>query len=181
MSLIETSIHAQSCTVWDVANEALPDALLSAGFRDDRVIEYLAAARPLYDAMTRCLGQAAGLLLLVQTRGLDAQRGETVYDALRNSLGESVERLRAIAAPEPARAHMAAFEALVARLEDCARRLGAYRSLIDPAGADLDGVMSSLFVVQQGLLALAIPRAGLVPLDFRGACCNCRPRKLTSP
>jgi hypothetical protein len=50
--------------------------------------------------------------------------------------------------------------------------------LIDPSGADLDMLMKGLFAVQHGLLAAAEPRAGLAPVDFKGACCTCRPRTI---
>ena len=130
--------------------------------------------------MKRCLGQMAGLLLLLQTRCLDSHRAGVTHDAMREILAELSDRLRALKAPEGAQRHFRALEALVRQLEAGAEQLNRQKDLIDPASADLDALVRKLFAIQQGLLAAAQPRAGLSPVDFTAACCTCRPRS-TSP
>jgi hypothetical protein len=140
---------------------------------------YLSTLRPVYDAMKRCLGQMAGLLLLLQTRYLDPHRADVMHDAMREILVELSDRLCVLKAPEGAQRHFHGLEALVRQLEAGAEQLSRQKDLIDPASADLDALVRRLFAIQQGLLAAAEPRAGLSPVDFTAACCTCRPR-LTS-
>ena len=140
---------------------------------------YLSTLRPVYDAMKRCLGQMAGLLLLLQTRCLDPHRADVMHDAMREILVELSDRLCVLKAPEGAQRHFHGLEALVRQLEAGAEQLSRQKDLIDPASADLDALVRRLFAIQQGLLAAAEPRAGLSPVDFTAACCTCRPR-LTS-
>jgi hypothetical protein len=126
--------------------------------------------------MKRCLGQMAGLLLLLQTRSLDPHRAGVTHDAMRDLLAELSDRLHALKAPESAQRHFLGLESLVRQLEVGAEQLNRQKDLIDSASADLDALVRRLFAIQQGLLAAAEPRAGLSPVDFKAACCTCRPR-----
>jgi hypothetical protein len=170
------AIHAPDCSTWDTPAESEADHLVSIGYKDEQVAAYLSELRPLYDAMKRCLGQMAGLLLLMQTRALDAGRASLTHDAMRELLAELSDRLRALKAPEGAERHFHGLQKLVGQLEASAGQFGRQKDLIDPAAADLDALVTRLFAIQQGLLAAAEPRAGLAPIDFRAACCTCRPR-----
>jgi hypothetical protein len=172
------AIHGPDCSMWDAPAESQPDALMAVGLRDERVVVYLSSLRPVYDAIKRCLGQISGLLLLLQTCGLDSHRGDLVRRSTREQLAEAGERLRALAVPEAARRHFDALGALLDRLKVSANRLDLQIELIDPSRADLDELMKSLFAVQRGLLATAKPQAGISPVDFKAACCTCRPRAI---
>jgi hypothetical protein len=170
------AIHDLNCSTWDTPAESGADHLVALGYQDERIAAYLSTLRPVYDAMKRCLGQMAGLLLLLQTRSLDPHRAGVTHDAMRDLLAELSDRLRALKAPESARRHFRGLEALVRQLETGAEQLNRQKDLIDPASADLDALVRTLFAIQHGLLAAAEPRAGLSPVDFTAACCTCRPR-----
>lgn len=173
---LAVAIHRPDCSTWDTPAESRADHLVSIGYRDESIAVYLATLRPVYDAMKRCLGQMAGLLLLLQTRSLDPHRASLAHDAIRDLLVELSDRLRALTAPEGAQRHFQRLEALVRQLEAGAEQLNRQKDLIDPASTGLDALVGRLFAAQQGLLAAAEPRAGLSPVDFTAACCTCRPR-----
>jgi hypothetical protein len=116
------AIHAPDCSMWDAPAESQPDALMSIGLRDERVAVYLSSLRPVYDAIKRCLGQISGLLLLLQTCGLDSHRGDLVLRSTREQLAEAGERMRSLPVPEAARRH---FDALALQL----RLLGLSESM----------------------------------------------------
>jgi hypothetical protein len=170
------AIHDPNCSTWDTPAESGTDHLVAIGYHDERIAAYLSTLRPVYDAMKRCLGQMAGLLLLLQTRCLDPHRAGVTHDAMRDLLAELSDRLRALKAPEGAQRHFRGLEALVRQLEAGAEQLNRQKDLIDPASADLDALVRRLFAIQHGLLEAAEPRAGLSPVDFTAACCTCRPR-----
>jgi hypothetical protein len=170
------AIHDPNCSTWDTPAESGADHLVAIGYQDERVAAYLSTLRPVYDAMKRCLGQMAGLLLLLQTRCLDPHRAGVTHDAMRDLLAELSDRLCALKAPESAQRHFRGLKALVRQLETGAEQLNRQKDLIDPASADLDALVRTLFAIQHGLLAAAEPRAGLSPVDFTAACCRCRPR-----
>ena len=168
------AIHDPNCWTWDTPAESGADHLVAIGYHDERIAAYLSTLRPVYDAMKRCLGQMAGLLLLLQTRCLDPHRADVTHDAMREILVELSDRLCVLKAPEGAQRHFHGLEALVRQLEAGAEQLSRQKDLIDPASADLDALVRRLFAIQQGLLAAAEPRAGLSPVDFTAACCTCR-------
>jgi hypothetical protein len=170
------TIHDPNCSTWDTPLESGADHLVAIGYQDERIAAYLSTLRPVYDAMKRCLGQMAGLLLLLQTRSLDPHRAGVTHDSMRDLLAELSDRLRALKAPESAQRHFRGLEALVRQLEAGAEQLNRQKDLIDPASADLDALVRRLFAIQRGLLEAAEPRAGLLPVDFTTACCTCRPR-----
>jgi hypothetical protein len=170
------AIHDPDCSTWDTPAESGAGHLVAIGYQDERIAAYLSTLRPVYDAMKRCLGQMAGLLLLLQTRCLDSQRAGITHDAMREILAGISDRLRALKAPEGAQRHFRSLEALVRQLEAGAEQLDRQKDLVDPASADLDALVRKLFAIQRGLLEAAEPRAGLSPVDFTAACCTCRPR-----
>jgi hypothetical protein len=169
-------IHGADCSVWDTPAGSRPEALLVLGFRDDEMIAYLSAVRPIYDALKRCLGQLAGLLLLFQAKGLDRNRGELLMSTVRQQLAETGERIRALGAPAGASFHYGRLSNLSRGLKAVGEKLDRTIDLVDPGSADLDAVMDALFSIQRGLLETAEPRAGLAPVDFAAACCTCPPR-----
>jgi hypothetical protein len=143
-------IHAPTCSIWDTPAESAPEALVTVGISDEDVARYFGSIRPLYDAAKRCIGQLSGVLLLLQTR-----------------------RLAAVAAPAMVSRHYALITELLARIGRIRARLNRLRDMVDPASPDLDQVVQELFAAQRGLLRISLPEAGLVPVDFTAACCNC--------
>lgn len=175
-------LHAAGCSHWEAPPPPpvlAPGSLPEGGMADGRMADYLAAARPLYDGAKRCLGQVAGALLLLQTRGLEGARGRALLAALGGPVAELGERLAALRPPPAATRHHAALcaaQAALAALEGRIARLGA---LTDPGAPELDEAVARLFDLQRRLLAAAVPAAGLAPVDFASACCSCRPARRT--
>lgn len=174
MSRASPTIHAAACSVWDVPAESTPEALSGKGYRVDAHAAYLAAARPIYDALKRCIGQLGGVLLLMQAEGLDRARADAVLNSVRDQLRELKERSRAFPVPGAAQRHYHELERLLGLLGSIYRRLECAADLIDPGSAELGDAVAALFACHAGLLATAEPRAGLAPVDFRAACCTCR-------
>ncbi|MEJ8570432.1 hypothetical protein [Microbaculum marinum] len=170
------SVHDAACSIWDVPEESSAEALVAAAHGTEERAVYLSEMRPLYDAAKRCLTQLSGFLLLLQTSRLDPGREGLLLASAIDQLKACGERLDAVAAPAGARRHHAAMKGLLARLNAIAAVLDRAGDLIDPAGAALDEAMNDLFAAQRRLLALSAPDAGLTPMDFSAACCNCRPK-----
>ena len=170
-------VHHPTCSIWDTPQESQPDALLKSGIGDEAIASYLADTRPLYDAAKRCVGQLSGILLLLQTDSLERNRNDLLLASVSRQLREATERLGAIKAPPTATRHQAALADLLVLLSRILSRLDRLADLIDPASPDLDAVVDALFSAQRSLLRVSEPSAGLTPVDFTAACCNCRPAK----
>jgi len=166
--------HSLDCSIWDTPPQSQPDALLAAGISTEDAAAYLADVRPLYDAAKRCIGQLSGILLLLQTDCLDRNRDGLLLASVSEQLRRADDRLRAVRVPSVAAPHHAALTDLLMRLARILSRLDRLRDLIDPASPDLDAVVEALFSAQQALMTASVPAAGLVPVDFTAACCNCR-------
>jgi hypothetical protein len=160
--------------VWDVPAESTSEGLSGKGYRVDARAAYLAAARPIYDGLKRCIGQLGGVLLLMQTKGLDRGPADAVLNSVRDQLRELEERSRAFPVPDAAQRHYYELGRLLGLLGSVYRRLERAADLIDPGSAELSDAVATLFACHGGLLAAAEPRAGLAPVDFRAACCTCR-------
>ena len=166
-------IHAPTCSIWDTPAESAPEALVTVGISDEDVARYFGSIRPLYDAAKRCIGQLSGILLLLQTRSLDRSRDGLLLASVTQQIQEAADRLAAVAAPAMASRHYALITELLARIGRIRARLDRLRDMVDPASPDLDQVVQELFAAQRGLLRISLPEAGLVPVDFTAACCNC--------
>ena len=174
MNHASPTIHAAACSVWEVPAESAPEALFAHGYHVDAHAAYLAAARPIYDGLKRCVGQLGGVLLLMQAQGLDRTRADAVMSSVRDQLRELEERSRAFPAPSGAERHYHELGRLLGLLGSVYRRLERAADLIDPGSAELNDAIGALFACHRGLLAAAEPRAGLLPVDFGAACCTCR-------
>ena len=166
-------IHAPTCSIWDTPAESAPEALVTVGISDEDVARYFGSIRPLYDAAKRCIGQLSGVLLLLQTRSLDRSRDGLLLASVTQQIREAADRLAAVAAPAMVSRHYALITELLARIGRIRARLDRLRDMVDPASPDLDQVVQELFAAQRGLLRISLPEAGLVPVDFTAACCNC--------
>lgn len=174
---VADTVHGASCSIWDVPPQSQPDALLSAAVRTEEAAAYLAEVRPLYDAVKRCIGQLSGVLLLLQTNCLDRNRDGLLIASVSDQLHQAHDRLRAMCVPSVANRHHAILSELLTLLDRILTRLDRLRDLIDPASPDLGAVVGALFSAQHALMAASLPAAGLSPVDFTAACCNCRTTK----
>jgi hypothetical protein len=164
--------------VWEIPAESAPDVLSAKGYRVDAHAAYLAEARPIYDGLKRCVGQLGGVLLLMQTKGLDRTRAEAVMNSVRDQLRELEDRSRAFPVPPGAQRHYHELARVLELLGSTYGGLKRTADLIDPGSAELSDAVASLFACHGALLAAAEPRAGLAPVDFAAACCTCRqPRR----
>jgi hypothetical protein len=97
-----------------------------------------------------------------------------MYALARDQLEQARDTIRAAQPPEAARRHYAG-------LCDLADRLGEAADVMDRSAAsrvvadtDRRDVLQRLAAAQRLLIACAEPDAGLVPVDFENACCNCK-------
>ncbi len=173
-------IHRPDCDIWDTPPDAMPEVLIAAGIEDEDVVRYCAAARPVYDAYKRVLGQLSGVLLLAQTGADDPTWRERILDAAGEQLGEARERLGALRSTPPVARHHDLLAGLAEQLAELHARLRRTVLLVG-ADRDWDGLVSELYATHRRLLAASEPRAGMTPVDFSHACCSCgAPRRLAA-
>lgn len=167
------AVHALTCSIWETPADSAPEALIVAGIDSEVTAQYLARVRPLYDAAKRCIGQLSGILLLLQTSSLDRARDGLLLASVTQQIREASDRLAAITAPRSASLHYTLLNELIVRVGRIRVRLDQLREMLDPASPDLDQVVEELFAAQSILHRVSRPEAGLAPVDFAAACCNC--------
>jgi hypothetical protein len=175
MSLVrppERTVHRADCSIWDTPADAAPEALIVAGIEDEAVIRYCGAARPVYDAFKRVLGQLSGILLLAETGADDPAWRDGILDAAGDQVAAARERLGALRPASPVARH---YDSLAALAERIGRLHGDLRPRRLEVGgdADLEPLVRELFAIHRQLLAASEPRAGMTPVDFSHACCSC--------
>lgn len=184
MRLAETaprSVHSADCTIWETPPDAQPDALLAAGINEDEVVRYCGEVRPVYDAFKRVLGQLSGVLLLAQTGADDPAWRESILDTAKGQIEAARDRLATLRPSRPAQRHYDALVRLAAQLEALHAEIRGETRLVG-AEREWDRLVSELFSVHRGLLAVSEPRAGMTPVDFSHACCSCgAPRRTVEP
>ncbi|MEJ8569962.1 hypothetical protein [Microbaculum marinum] len=174
------AIHGADCSIWDLPADAAPDALIGEGIDRDEVIAYLGAARPVYDAFKRVLGQFAGLLLLSQADSRSVVDLDLpMHTSARDQLLEATERLRAVPATAAVERHRDALLAIAGLLRSGLEKLEKDLSSPRRAEAEFEAMSALLHEAQRRLLAASEPRAGMTPVDFSHACCSCGARKHT--
>ena len=166
------AIHRADCDIWQTPPDAEPEALIAGGIADEAVVRYCSAARPVYDAYKRVLGQLSGVLLLAQTGADDPGWRDRILDTAEHQLSEARERVIALHPTSPTARHhgmLAALADQLGRLQAEIRhevlRIGAHRQW--------DRLTSDLYAVHRQLLAASEPRAGMTPVDFSHGCCSC--------
>jgi hypothetical protein len=173
-------IHRADCDIWDTPADAMPEALIASGIEDEDVVRYCAAARPVYDAYKRVLGQLSGVLLLAQTGADDPAWRDRILDAAGEQLAEARERLGALRSTPPVARHHDLLAGLAEQLAALHARLRRAVLLVG-ADRDWDRLVSELYATHRRLLAASEPRAGMTPVDFSHACCSCgAPRRLAA-
>lgn len=171
-----TVLHRADCSIWDTPPESTPDALTEAGYGNEEIVTYLSMARPVYDALKRCLGQMGGLLLLMQVQSLETDRADLLLASVREQLKQVDDAIAALKVPAGARQHSESLARIAARLGGVRQSLERTARLVRASGGELDRLMKELFTLQQGLIRTAEPGAGLMPVDFTAACCTCQNR-----
>jgi len=170
------ALHAAHCGIWDLPDTGEVEAILGAGYEDEAVANYLAAARPVYDTLARVLAQLAGLFLLqATTKSSGLSLDHAMFAVARDQLGEAVERARALVAPAAAQCHKDGLIDLGTRLAEAIRGMDNLSVVI---GEELRThrtreVLNTLHAAQRLLIACAEPDARITPVDFSHACCTC--------
>ncbi len=166
------TVHRADCDIWQTPQDAEPEALIAEGIEDEAVVRYCSAARPVYDAYKRVLGQLSGVLLLAQTGADDPGWRDRILDTAESQLAEARERVNALRpAPAVARHHetLAGLAVQLGRLHSEIR----HQALLVGARREWDGLVSDLYAAHRRLLAASEPRAGMTPVDFSHGCCSC--------
>ncbi len=142
------------------ASAARPDL-----HRDDAIARYLAAAGPVYGALTRLVGQVSLLLLLSADRRL----GHASTAAAQTLAKETEAALAALPVPAAAGRHHWMLSQAMARLSDVLN--GLRRGRTDSAVSA--PLIRSVRSAHELLRLAALPEAGLGLADLRQACCSC--------
>lgn len=169
---VSDTIHRSDCDIWQTPPDAEPEALLVAGVTDEAVVRYCSAARPVYDAYKRVLGQLSGVLLLAQTGADDPGWRDRILDTAESQLAEARDRVFAL---RPASAAARHHGLLIALADQLGRLHSEIRHEVLRVGArrQWDRLVSDLYAVHRRLFAASEPRAGMTPVDFSHGCCSC--------
>lgn len=137
---------------------------------DEALVAEQVALAPLFDRLSRILGQVAGLLLLSAAK-LEAGRLSSHLASVKDQLAEAREAFAELPAPRR----------LPASLEAAGRALSALDALATelaerPAGTlHSDGefmtALDRLAAIRAALVAASAPGLGIGLVDFAGACC----------
>ncbi len=179
MILEKRTVHQADCDVWDLPKAS--DNLHPAPGPDAATERYLAQMKPAYDGLARVLAQLSGVFLLALTRdgaGPGLHLDHPVYTIALNDLAEARETIGGVVAPDAGRHHRAGLVDLADRLADTAAGMDRMtrRRIATDRESDKRAVLQHLAAAQRLLVATAEPDAGLTPVDFDHACCNCAPK-----
>ena len=133
---------------------------------------YAAAIRPVYDALRRVIGQAAGLLILAAASERREVADLPEIGAVAERRREAVEALAAIRTPAGLDRHRGRIERAAAEIETA---LAALRTLGSDREAATTAATRGLKTAYALLQGAVDDRYGIAMVDFRQACCTCRP------
>jgi len=178
MSVRQRMIHRAECDAWDLPPAGTAERLHPETGRDEAVDRYLARIAPGYDRLGRAMAQLSGVFLLALTRDGQApglHLDHAIHALALDQLAEARDILGGVAAPEPARRHHAGLLDLAECLSAAAAGMDRMAGRRDAAGRETDkrDVLQRLAAAQRLLIATAAPDAGITPVDFEHACCNC--------
>lgn len=154
------------------AAEATEPAVALAAPASPEAAAYAAAIRPVYDALRRVIGQAAGLLILAAASGRREVAELPEIGAVAERRREAVEALAAIRTPPGLDRHRDRIERAAAELEAALAALRALGSDREAATAAATRGLKTAYALLKGA---ADDRYGIAMVDFRQACCTCRP------
>lgn len=178
MNATQRTLHQADCDVWDLPDpRTAPQLHLKPG-RDPATDRYLAQIAPAYEVLGRVLAQLSGVFLLALTRdgrGPGLHLDHAVYTIALDQLAEARDILGGALAIEPTQRHKAGLDDLANRLSDAAAGMDrmAGRRYAAQGDTDKQDILKSLAAAQRLLIATAEPDAGITPVDFDNACCNC--------
>ena len=178
MKTQEWTLHQASCDVWDMPRSDAVESFHPETGRDPATDLYLARIAPAYERLARVLAQLCGVFLLALTRdgkGTVIHLDHAIYTIALDQLGESREIIGGAVAPEAAQRHRTGLVDLADHLAAAAAgmdRMSGRRTGVD-FDTDKRDVLKCLAVAQRLLIATAEPDAGITPVDFDHACCNC--------
>jgi hypothetical protein len=178
MTAEDQRIHKADCDVWDLPPTKTQKRLHPEMGRDPATDRYLARIAPAYDGLGRVMAQLSGIFLLALTRdgtGPDLHLDHSMYTIALDQLAEAREIIGGAVAPAPALRHRAGLVDLADRLADVAAGMDrmAGRGHVSDRDFDRTNVLKRLAAAQRLLIATAAPGAGITPVDFNHACCNC--------
>lgn len=169
------TVHRYDCeAIADTAGAPADaaDVSLEAATPDEAVVRYAIAARPLYDGMRRSIGHVAGLLVLAQASGRRDVIGLPDLTVARERWQELRERLPALHVPRGLERHFAFLERAHAMIGevldgfDAAREGRDWQHHLDRASDRIKSAYACLQTASE-------PRAGMMMVDFKHACCSC--------
>jgi hypothetical protein len=165
------TVHRWHCESLGSPAESDDATAFDAPPADEAVLGYGLAARRIYDALKRIIGQTGGLLILAQTSG---RRDPVDFPSLvsaEEAFEEACGQLAGLSAPSRMAPHRR-------RLEQAAQltatSLKALRELrIGEGTPDLAPALDALSRAYKILQSASESRFGMMMVDFRHACCTC--------
>ncbi len=176
MSRPDRPLHEVDCDVWDLPRTDTAEPLHPETGHDPATDRYLARIGPAYERLGRVMAQLSGIFLLALTRdgkGPGLHLDHALYSVARDQLAEAREIIAGAVAPGPAQRHRRGLMDLADRLEEAARGMDRMTTRSGDGDADRRDVLKRLAAAQRLLIACAEPDAGITPVDFDNACCNC--------
>jgi hypothetical protein len=162
-------VHDPSCAGFGPPSAVETFTMLDA--IEDEVAAYGLEARLVYSALKRLIGQAAGLMILLEASNrrealdlVSLVNAEELFQEARQRLG----RLHAPSRLEQHFTHLAAAGRLVGA------SLMALRQQRDAvARPDMTAAIENLSAAYRHLQTASEDRFGMTMVDFRHSCCNC--------
>ncbi len=126
--------------------------------------------RPLFDALSRLLGQLAGVLLLA-CAGIEPDRQASHLAMVKEQLQAAHACFAGLARPRHLGATFHAMGQTLALLDDVTARLERHPAAVLPGDGAFGTLMEELSAARRLLLAGSTPALGIGLVDFAGACC----------
>jgi hypothetical protein len=164
-------VHRLDCEALQSDSADAPLFDLDLAETSDAIVRYGMAARKIYDALKRVIGQAGGLLILAQASSKrDAVDLPSLVSA-EEAFAEAREKLASLSAPLRLEVHQRCMEdaANLAGISLTALRAIKMNDREVDVGPALDALSRAYKVLQKA----SESRFGMMMVDFRHACCTC--------
>lgn len=162
-------VHDPSCAGFGpsgaVETFCLPDAVR------DEVAAYGLEVRQVYNALKRVIGQAAGLMILLEASNRREALDLSSLAAAEETFQEARQRLGRLDAPSRLERHFTHLAAAGRLVGESLAALRAQRDAV--ARPDMTAAMQSLSAAYRHLQTASEDRFGMTMVDFRHSCCNC--------
>jgi hypothetical protein len=137
---------------------------------DEALVAEQLALAPLFDRLSRILGQVAGLLLL-SGAGLDAERLSSHLAAVKDQLAEAREALTGLRTPRRLPISFKAAGNALSAMEEFTRRLAKRPGGTLGDDAEFKTALDRMAAIRAQLLTASAPSLGIGLVDFASACC----------